>query len=110
MAKPAKRVHLHLRLRIAPERRSSLVQFLARAIPVYESPGEIRVRLCVAGEFLEIVEYETEDAYEADQRRVERDPQLRALLAEWRSLLLENPQVETYTEITDQLESHRTHM
>ena len=105
-------VHLHLRFRLPAERRPALLAFLARAIPVYESPGGIRVRLHerrgapgdgdvpASSEFIELVEYATEDAFVRDQRRVEEDPAMRALLAEWRAILGEAPRVEVFADVT----------
>jgi hypothetical protein len=38
-------IELHLRGRVAQGRRDDLVAFLVEAIPVYEEPGGIRVRM-----------------------------------------------------------------
>jgi hypothetical protein len=57
----------------------------------------------VPHELIEVVEYESEAAYEADQRRVEEDPQMMALLRLWRELLEHPPVVEAYTDVTDEL-------
>lgn len=96
-------VSLHLHLRIDPARREELLRFLARATPVYEAPGGIRVRLAERlgdpGALIEVIEYATEEAYARDQRRVDEDPAMRALLAEWRTLLLDPPRVEVWREV-----------
>lgn len=96
-------VSLHLHCRIDPERREELQRFLERARATYEAPGSIRVRLLerpeAPGEFIEVIEYATAEAYERDQHRVEVDPAMRALLAEWRALLLEPPRVEVWSEV-----------
>lgn len=94
------RIDLHLRCRIKPGRRADFLAFLREAIPFYESPGGIRVRLLQAHDddhrFIELVEYATVSAYERDQRRVAEDPAMRACLERWRALLAEPPVVETY--------------
>ncbi|HYD54993.1 MAG TPA: antibiotic biosynthesis monooxygenase [Gemmatimonadaceae bacterium] len=96
-------IHIHLHCRVAPERRDDLLRFLARAFPTYEAPGGIRMRLYERrddpGTLIEVVEYESVEAYERDQRRVVEDPAMRALLAEWRALLAEPPRVETWEEV-----------
>lgn len=83
--------------RVAPERRGDLLAFLGRAVPFYERPGGIRVGLYESaddpGLFLELVAYVSEDAYAADQERVEKDPEMRAVLAEWRRLTADPPVV-----------------
>lgn len=93
-------VELHLRLRVHPGGRGALLGFLREAVPYYESPGGIRVGLLESADdpdrFVEVVEYATEAAYEADQRRVEQDERMKTLLARWRELLAEPPVVEVY--------------
>jgi quinol monooxygenase YgiN len=93
-------IELHLRGRVAPGRRAELVAFLREAIPFYEQPGGIRVRLLweVADpdRFIEVVEYVDQRTHDRDQARVDSDPQMQDYLRRWRALLAEPPQVETY--------------
>lgn len=94
-------IELHLRGRAASGLRADLDAFLAEAIPFYESPGGIRVRVLwdVAdpNRFIEVIEYVDQAAHDRDQLRVENDPRMRDLLERWRSLLDGPPVVETYT-------------
>lgn len=80
-----------LTYRVAHERRAELMAFLQRAFPLYERPGGIRMELYESrdepGLIVEIVRYASEADYERDQRRIEEDPEVRAVLTEWRSLL-----------------------
>jgi quinol monooxygenase YgiN len=96
-------IQLHLRIRVAPGQREALLAFLRDAIPYYEAPGEIRVRLLAASEdseqLIEVVEYATRDAYVADQQRVEHDVHMRDLISRWRALLDGPPVVEVYEDI-----------
>lgn len=93
-------IELHLRGRAAAGHRGELVAFLAEAIPFYEAPGGIRVRLLwdVTDEdrFVEVVEYADAAAYERDQQRVEHDPQMGEYLRRWNALLDAPPEVVTY--------------
>ncbi|MBI3268706.1 MAG: GNAT family N-acetyltransferase [Planctomycetes bacterium] len=77
--------------RVKPERRGELLAFLRDAFPFYESPGGIRMALYEdvdqPGRFLELVAYDGEPGYAADQVRIERDPECRARLEAWRGLL-----------------------
>lgn len=95
---------IQLRGRVAEGRWDDLVSFLRTAIPFYEGPGGIRVRLLRSAEdpdaFIEVVEYETEQAYAADQHRVEHDPAMIAKLEEWRGLLAGPVEVETFRDVT----------
>jgi len=102
MTDPA--VEIHLRIRVEPDRRDDLLAFLREAIPFYESPGGIRVRLVERdgdpNRFIEFVEYATEADYERDQHRVEHDPEMKRYLERWRAILAEPPVVEVYRAVT----------
>jgi quinol monooxygenase YgiN len=93
-------IELHLRGRVAPGRRDDLIAFLREAIPFYEQPGGIRVRLMWDvvnhDRFIEVVEYDDQHSHDLDQARVGGDPQMQDYLRRWRDLLAEPPQVETY--------------
>ena len=92
-------LYLHGRVRTS---RADLEAFLVRARPTYEAPGGIRTRLQWALDdpavFVEIMEYADRDTYDTDQVRVEQDPAMRALLAEWRTHLDGPPRVVAYQE------------
>lgn len=93
-------IELHLTGRAALGRRTDLVAFLTEAIPFYEAPGGIRVRLLWdftdEDRFVEVVEYADQTTYDRDQQRVAQDPQMRAYLARWRALLDGPAEVRTY--------------
>ena len=77
--------------RVAPERRTQLLEFLRSNFPLYERPGGIRMALYESvdepGLLLELVAYADEAAFARDQERVEKDPEMRRILTEWKSLL-----------------------
>jgi hypothetical protein len=95
---------IQLRGRVAEGRWDDLVSFLRKAIPFYEGPGGIRVRLlrdaADPSAFIEIIEYETQESYAADQRRVDSDPAMIARLEEWRGLLAGPIEVQTLRDVT----------
>lgn len=95
---------INLRGRVADGRWDDLISFLREAIPFYEQPGGIRVRLlrdeADPHGFIEVIEYDTEDSYAADQRRVENDPAMIARLDEWRQLLAGPIEVQTLRDVT----------
>lgn len=96
----AERIDLHLRIRVATARRAAFDAFLREAIPFYEAPGGIRIRLLEdradPTRLIEVVEYDSRESYERDQRRVESDPEMKRFLERWRALLEEPPIVEVY--------------
>lgn len=83
-----------------PERRVELEAFLKDAIPFYESPGGIAVRLLWSrdepGRFIEVIEYLDVETFERDQVRVEQDPEMKRYLERWRELLSEPVSVEVF--------------
>src|SRR2546423_1790156 len=93
-------IELHLRGRVTAGRRADLVAFLDEAIPFYELPGGIEVRLLWdttdPDRFVEVVEYVDQDTHDRDQARVAGDPRMQGYLRRWRALLAEPPQVEVY--------------
>jgi len=96
-------ISIHLRIRVFPGRLSDLHEFLAAAIPFYESPGGIRVRLLSDSRdperFIELIEYVDEQTYREDDERVNSDRTMGQYLARWRELLAEPPAVEVYREV-----------
>lgn len=96
-----------LRGRVQPGRRDDLVRFLREAVPCYERPGRILTRLLRnvddRDEFVEVIEYGDRSTYERDQDRVASDPEMRAYLERWHSLLAGPPTVETYEELTTEI-------
>lgn len=77
--------------RVVPDQRAELISFLQEALPFYEQPGGIRIGLYESvdepGFFQELVAYDTEASYEADQQRVEEDPEMKKVLAKWHSFI-----------------------
>lgn len=104
IAASGRRRFLHLRLRVAGEKQESLLSFLREAVPFYEEPGGIHVRLLRSLEdparFIEEVEYRDAETYDRDQVRVESDARMRSLLDRWRVLLEGPAEVERYEDVT----------
>ncbi|MBI2893595.1 MAG: GNAT family N-acetyltransferase [Deltaproteobacteria bacterium] len=77
--------------RCPPQRRAALVEFFREAFPFYEGPGGIRMGLYESvddpGLLLELVAYATEEDYARDQVRVERDPEMLAVLSRFEAHL-----------------------
>ncbi|HMN39559.1 MAG TPA: GNAT family N-acetyltransferase [Phycisphaerales bacterium] len=96
------RVGVHLRIRVSQEKRAAFDAFLREAIPFYEAPGGIRVRLVEEEgdptRLIEIVEYASEMKYLADRERVTNDTEMAGYLERWRALLDGPPVVEVYYE------------
>jgi hypothetical protein len=93
-------IELHLLGKTIAGRRSDLIAFLREAIPFYERPGGIRVRILWCLEdpdrFVEIIQYDDAETYTLDQARAAHDPEMLGYLSRWRALLVEPPRVRTY--------------
>jgi hypothetical protein len=94
------RIELHLGCRVVPARREEFLAFLHEAIPFYEAPGGIAVRLLHDAHddhrFIEVILYDSQVDYDRDQERVESDPIMKEHLTRWRALLAEAPSVAVY--------------
>lgn len=100
-------VTLHLTIRVNDS--VKFIDFLRRALPFYEAPGGITVRLLQKFDdprsFIEIVEYRDKSTYDQDQQRVQSHPEMQDYLQAWRGLLAAPATIESYYDITDQLHS-----
>lgn len=85
--------------------RQELSVFLKQAIPFYESLPGVRVRLLRSVEhpdrYIEVIEYETIEAFESDEKRLSGDSRMQRFIKRWRTLLKDDVEVETYEDITD---------
>ena len=95
---------VHLRIRVPEGGREALLAFLDEAVPFYESPGGIRVRLLAHAEagdrFVEQVDHVDERTYQADEERLRSEATVAGYLDRWRGLLAEPPVVEVYRPAT----------
>lgn len=80
-----------LAYRVPLSKREELVSFLQEAVPFYEKPGGTRIALYESidepGLYLELVAYAGQVEYEADQLRVEQDPEMRRVLQKWHEFI-----------------------
>ncbi|MGO3928293.1 antibiotic biosynthesis monooxygenase family protein [Rhodopseudomonas pseudopalustris] len=95
---------IHLKLRCRGPDGQDLIDYLREAAPFYQELPGVTIRLLRnverPGEFVEIVEYATREAFDADQIRIAEDQQMLKLLGRWRALLTEPPVVEHYEDIS----------
>ena len=53
---------------------------------------------------MQVVEYETEEAFEMNRQRIAGDPTLRTFLQTWRTLLSQAIEIDVYEDVTDAIE------
>lgn len=101
---------LHLSFTIPRSSRADLIDLLRAAIPTYESPGGIRVRLLEHMDdptrFIEVIEYADDTAFSSDQLRVETDEQMIRFISQWRALLDVGPEINGYRDVTEEVKGH----
>ena len=94
---------LHLGIRVAEGNEERLLAFLREAVPYYEQPGDIRIRLLRSRSdprrFIEVVEYADRNAFDRDQMRVANEPRMKGFLERWHDLLEGPIEMETFEEL-----------
>jgi len=106
-------VALHLRIRARAGERQKLLEFLREAIPFYEAPGGIQIRVLQGMDdpdsFIEVVEYAGVADYERDSLRVDSDPEMKKVLDRWRALLEGKAEVTAYRDVTGEVRGRSDH-
>jgi hypothetical protein len=94
---------LHFKIRTPTTETKQLLPFIKAAIPFYEAFGRTRIRLLHnvddPTQFVQVVEYETEQAFEMNRQRIAGDPTLRAFLQTWRTLLSQAIEIDVYEDV-----------
>src|SRR5438094_10266107 len=82
---------LHFKMRTPTTETKQLLPFIKAAIPFYEAFGRTRIRLLHnvddPTQFVQVLEYEAEEAVEMNRQRIAGDPTMRAFLQTWHSLV-----------------------
>lgn len=93
---------LVLEARVLPGKREALENFLRDARPFYESINDVTMRFMWDAHddhrFREIFEYQSLEAYEQDDLRVQHDSTMKAYLATWRTMLDGDVEVSVWHE------------
>src|ERR1700680_2819427 len=99
---------LHFKIRTPTTETKQLLPFIKAAIPFYEAFGRTRIRLLHnvddPTQFVQVVEYEAEEAFEMNRQRIASDPTLRTFLQTWRTLLAQAVEIDVYEDVTDAIE------
>jgi quinol monooxygenase YgiN len=97
---------IHLKIRVTDAKLPGFLGFLREAVPFYEAPGGIKIRLLRnmddPNALIEVVEYADHGTYLRDQERVASDPQMQAYLERWREFLSGPPEVIVYQDIGEE--------
>jgi hypothetical protein len=105
--KTLKRI-LHFKIRTPAPDAKQVLPLIKAAIPFYEAFGRTRIRLLHnvddPTQFVQVIEYETEAAFEMNRQKIAGDPTLRAFMQTWRTLLSGAVEIDVYEDVTDAME------
>ena len=105
VAEKAKRV-LTIRLRTpSPDAAALLVSMMKNALPLYQSFGDAKVRLLRnvddQTQFLQVIEYQTDQAFELNRHKLASDPMVQQYLQGWRAMFPGAVEMDVYEDLTD---------
>jgi hypothetical protein len=96
---------MHVRIRTPGIDASQLIALAKAAIPFYQAFGGARIRLLRnvddPSQFMQVVEYEMDEALELNRQKIAGDPMMRTYLESWRMVLKGAPEIDVYEDVTD---------
>ena len=82
---------------------AQLSALIKSAKPFYEFFGTTRIHLLQnvddMGRFIQVIEYETDEAVELNRQRIASDPRLLGFIQAWRAMLPGAVEVDVYQEV-----------
>ena len=94
---------LHLKFTLPGADPVQLSAMMKTAKPFYEFFGTMRMRLLQnvddPGRFIQVIDYETDEALELNRQRVAGDPRMQTFLQTWRIMLPGAVEVDVYEEV-----------
>ncbi len=104
-AAKAKRV-LTIKLRTpSPDATALLATMMKNALPLYQSFGDAKVRMLRnvddQTQFLQVIEYQTDQAFELNRQKLASDPMVQNYLRTWRALFPGAVEMDVYEDTTD---------
>ena len=94
---------VHLRFTMPGADPAQLSALIKSAKPFYEFFGTTRIHLLQnvddMGRFIQVIEYETDEAVELNRQRIASDPRLLGFIQAWRAMLPGAVEVDVYQEV-----------
>jgi len=108
MADEAEKAHRVLFIKVrtpSPDATALLATMMKSALPLYQSFGDAKVRLLRnvddQTQFLQVIEYRTDQAFELNRQKLASDPMLQKYLQGWRALFPGAVEMDVYEDLTD---------
>jgi hypothetical protein len=101
----AKRI-LHIKIRTpSADATTLLTTMMKNALPLYKTFGDTQVRLLRNADdqtqFLQVIEYETDRAFEFNRQKLASEPMIHSYLQAWRTLFPGAIEVDVYEDVTE---------
>ena len=108
MADKAEKTHRTLFIKIrtpSPDATALLATMMKSALPLYQNFGEAKVRLLRnvddQTQFLQVIDYQTDQAFELNRQKLGSDPMVQRYLQGWRALFPGAVEIDVYEDLTD---------
>ena len=108
MAEAASRAKRVLLIRVrtpSADATTLLTTMMKNALPLYKTFGNAQIRLLRnaddQAQFLQVIEYETDRAFELNRQKLASDPMIHNYLQAWRTLFPGAIQVDVYEDVTE---------
>ena len=96
---------LQLKFTLPGTEPTRFLSFIKATAPYYELFGGKQIRLLQnvdqPGQFMQIIDYEVNEALESSRHEIARDPRLQGLLQAWRAMFSGTVEVDVFREIDD---------
>jgi len=101
----AKRI-LHIKIRTpSADATTLLTMMMKNALPLYKTFADAQVRLLRNADdqtqFLQVIEYETDRAFELNRQKLASEPMIHNYLQAWRTLFPGAIEVDVYEDVTE---------
>ena len=94
---------LHLRFTLAGADSDQLSTLMRASAPFYQIFGNAQLRLLRnvddPAKFIQVIEYETHEAFELNRQRIASDLRMQAYLQAWRAMLPGALEIDVYQEV-----------
>ena len=94
---------LHLRFTLAGADSEQLSALMRASAPFYQIFGSAQLRLLRnvddPAKFIQVIEYETHEAFELNRQRIASDLRMQAYLQAWRAMLPGVLEIDVYQEV-----------
>jgi hypothetical protein len=107
MADQAEKAHRILFIKIrtpSPDASALLATMMKSALPLYQSFGDAKVRLLRnvddQTQFLQVIDYQTDQAFELNRHKLASDPMVQKYLQGWRALFPGAVEIDVYEDLT----------